>query len=234
MAKNKEDKGPDKTFWMVTFSDLLSLMLTFFVLLLSMSSMQEKELRKITSAFQEGLGVLGFGGPFGMSVRPTPPQVNPQFRAAYREDSKVLHKNLRAQLEKTGSSAKIGTDEAKGKTSVELDTKALFAPGTQGLSAEAQQTLSAIGDVLRYVPGKIRIVGFTDNIPLNGTGRRADNMALSLSRAISVASYLHREAHLDAQRIRVAGYGALKPVADNATAAGRAANRRIQIDVIQN
>ncbi|MFB6261743.1 MAG: flagellar motor protein MotB, partial [Thiohalorhabdaceae bacterium] len=76
MARSK--KEPDKTFWMVTFSDLLSLMLTFFVLLLSMSTMSESSLQRIATAVEEGVGIMGRGGPFGVWIQPSDVRITPQ------------------------------------------------------------------------------------------------------------------------------------------------------------
>jgi chemotaxis protein MotB len=229
MAKN--NKGPDKTFWMVTFSDLLSLMLTFFVLLLSMSTMSDATLQRIASAFEEGLGVMGRSGPFGIWIQPQEVMVNPRMQATYREQMEVLHRNLSSRLEKLGTQAKLGTDPQEGVLALSLQAEALFPSGRTQLTERARQVLAEVGEVLRHVPGRLQVVGHSDNVPMAGSGRRADNWALSLARAVNVAGYLARDVHLDANRINVAGYGPSRPVADNATAEGRAANRRITIEI---
>lgn len=230
MAK-KGDKGPDKSFWMVTFSDLLSLMLTFFVLLLSMSTMSEASLQRIASAFEEGLGIMGRGGPFGIWIQPREVMVNPRMQASYREQMEVLHRNLSTRLEQMGAKAQLGTDPQGDQLALSLQAEALFPSGGTELTGRAREVLSGIGEVLRHVPGRLQVVGHTDSVPMRGSGRIEDNWGLSLARAVNVAHYLARDVHLDPNRISVAGYGPSRPVADNATREGRAANRRITIEI---
>jgi chemotaxis protein MotB len=230
VAKGKK-KGPDKTFWMVTFSDLLSLMLTFFVLLLSMSTMSSQELERISSAFEKGLGVLGHGGPFGLFVEPKEVVIQPSFKAAYRNRMKVLHQNLSSRLAQTGTQAELGTHPEKGEVSLSLPNEALFPSGAAELDARARYVLGQVGEVLRHVNGRVHVVGHSDNVPIAGQGRKQDNWALSLDRAISVAEFFAGEVHLDSNRLSVAGYGPAKPIADNSTEVGREANRRITIKI---
>ncbi|MFA9461501.1 OmpA/MotB family protein [Thiohalorhabdus sp. Cl-TMA] len=232
MAKNKQDRGPDKSFWMVTFSDLLSLMLTFFVLLLSMSVMNQDPLKKISSSFQEGLGILGNGGPFGIWIAPREMVVPPRVPAAYRERMETLHDNLRSRFKKTGPEVELGTDPQTGNLTLNLSAGGMFASASTRLSEEARYALNQIADVLRHIPGRVEVSGHTDNVPMQGSGRKRDNWSLSLARAVNVAGYLVEDRRLDAQRLAVAGYGPSRPVADNGTPEGRAANRRITIEVI--
>ena len=229
MARSK--KEPDKTFWMVTFSDLLSLMLTFFVLLLSMSTMSESSLQRIATAVDQGVGIMGRGGPFGVWIQPTDVRITPQQQATYREEMEVLHRNLSSRLEQTGARARLGTDPEEGALSLSLQAEALFPSGATRLTERARYVLGEIGEVLRHVPGRLQVVGHSDNVPMSGSGRVSDNWGLSLDRAVNVAHYLARDVHLNPNRISVAGYGPSRPVADNATEAGREANRRITIEI---
>ncbi|MEF8794797.1 OmpA/MotB family protein [Thiohalorhabdus sp.] len=227
----KAKKGPDKTFWMVTFSDLLSLMLTFFVLLLSMSTLSESSLQRIASAVDQGLGIIERGGPFGMWIQPQDVKVTPKMQATYRKEMEVLHRNLSSRLEQMGARARLGTDPQGESLTLSLQAEALFPSAETRLTDRARYVLGEVGEVLRHVPGRLQVVGHSDSVPMGGSGRVSDNWALSLDRAVNVAHYLARDVHLDPNRISVAGYGPSRPVADNATEAGRAANRRITIEI---
>ena len=232
MAK-KKNNGPDKSFWMVTFSDLLSLMLTFFVLLLSMSSMSKENLKQISSVFQQGLGIMGNGGPFGMWVPHKETVIPPRVPAAYRERMETLNDNLRSRYKQKGPRVEIGTDPKSGNLEVTLGAEGMFASGSTQLSEDARFTLAQIGEAFSHVPGRLEISGHTDNVPLQGSGRKADNWALSLARAVNVAGYLGEEVGIDRQRLAVAGYGPSQPIASNETPKGREANRRITIELIE-
>jgi outer membrane protein OmpA-like peptidoglycan-associated protein len=101
-----------------------------------------------------------------------------------------------------------------------------FAPNSAQLTAHAQTVLDQIAGILNKAPGsRVGIAGYTDNV-----GKASANLALSQARARATLSYL--SAHgVAASRMSAAGYGASNPVAANATAAGRAANRRIEFTV---
>jgi chemotaxis protein MotB len=228
----------DKTFWMVTFSDLLSLMLTFFVLLLSMSSMSTETIRQLNQSFGEGVGIFGRSGPFGVWIRPRERSVQhnilpPWNLPSYREESEDLKKILKAQVKKFGPSVHVGTDPRSGNLQLTLGSAVLFGSGEIELEGEARAILRAVGESMRHVDGRLHISGHTDNVPINGEGPRADNWALSLARAISVARFWRRELHLNPGRLSVAGYGPMFPVASNDTPEGREANRRITVEVIR-
>ncbi|HKJ89235.1 MAG TPA: flagellar motor protein MotB [Gammaproteobacteria bacterium] len=229
----KKDNGPDKSFWMVTFSDLLSLMLTFFVLLLSMSVMNQKHLKEISSSFQHGLGILGRGGPFGIWIPAKESVVPPRVPAAYRERMQKLDDNLRSQFQHEGPKVEIGTDPRSGNLEVTLSAEGMFASGSTHLSKKAQFVLRQIGGALQPVPGRLEISGHTDNLPIHGSGHKANNWALSLARAVNVAGFFAEDLGFSSQRLAVAGYGPSRPVADNGTAEGRADNRRITIELIK-
>jgi chemotaxis protein MotB len=228
----------DKTFWMVTFSDLLSLMLTFFVLLLSMSTMSKETLQRLNQSFGQGVGIFGRSGPFGIWIqpeeRPVQRQVLPPWNLpSYRQQSENMQEVLKAQVEKLGPSVHVGTDPRSGNLQLTLDSSVLFPSGAVELSGEAREVLRKVGESLRHVDGRLHVEGHSDDVPINGEGPRADNWALSLARAISVASYWRRELHLNPARLSVTGYGPAFPVASNETAEGRAKNRRITVEVVR-
>lgn len=109
-----------------------------------------------------------------------------------------------------------------------IDTTALaFEPGSAALTDSAEAVLAALADLLEREPEfRVRIAGHTDD-----TGRPEVNVRLSAERAEAVASRI--AAHgIDPARLIATGYGATQPVADNATAAGRARNRRIEISYV--
>lgn len=235
VARKKEQ---DKTFWMVTFSDLLSLMLTFFVLLLSMSSMSTETLQRLNQSFGQGVGIFGRSGPFGIWIqpeeRPVQRRVLPPWNLpSYREEAEDMKEVLKAQVQKVGPSVHVGTDPRSGNLQLTLDSSVLFPSGEIDLDPRSREVLRQVGESLRHVDGRLHVAGHTDNVPINGEGPRADNWALSLARAISVASYWRRELYLNPARLSVAGYGPAFPVASNETAEGRAENRRITVEVVR-
>jgi len=108
----------------------------------------------------------------------------------------------------------------------------LFASGTTRVRAEAAMPLDLLGVVLGVHPDvQVEVVGHTDDRSLGGALRRAhtDNWGLSAARAAAVARQLIEAYNVAPERLTIAGRGQTQPIADNATAAGQARNRRIEV-----
>jgi chemotaxis protein MotB len=103
----------------------------------------------------------------------------------------------------------------------------LFASGEAELRSEAGPVLTRLGGLFRKFPAEVLIEGHTDAVPVH-SARFASNWELSAARAVAVARYFQEDG-LPAERLAATGYGEYRPVGDNATAAGRAANRRVEI-----
>lgn len=106
----------------------------------------------------------------------------------------------------------------------------LFDSGSVDLKPEAERVLDQLGTIIqRHATGTIQIEGHTDNVPMSGGGRYSNNDQLSSGRAYSVFDFLMTHTNLDPARVVHAGRGEHSPIADNGTAEGRAANRRVEI-----
>lgn len=122
-----------------------------------------------------------------------------------------------------------------------FSSEVLFPPARAELSPEGEAQIAGVVGLLREVSGEIpaeidwilRVDGHTDNIPLAGSGAFADNWALSQARALSVVRYMTDALGFPPQRLAAAGFGEYRPVANNATEAGRAQNRRIELKLTE-
>jgi chemotaxis protein MotB len=125
------------------------------------------------------------------------------------------------------------TQEARGVV-VSLPEPFLFEPGQAQLTAKARQSLAQLAPVLRKAQAPIRIEGHTDNTPL--TGRKSlytSNWELSTARATAVLRFLVEPGQLKPSQLSVAGYGEFKPIRSNSTSQGKQENRRVDIVVIE-
>ena len=121
------------------------------------------------------------------------------------------------------------TVEMRGNfIAVTANNLVLFDSGRADLREDFLPVARRIAEVLETEPGAIRIVGHTDNVPMSGRGRFRNNQELSVARAEAVAGVI-RPALSEAERVEVIGAGEDDPVADNATAEGRAQNRRVEV-----
>ncbi len=123
---------------------------------------------------------------------------------------------------------RVELTELRGKMTVKMKDKILFASGSAAIGRDGKNALQAVADALRNVQGKtIRVEGHTDDVPTTGTAF-ASNWHLSTARALAVVRFLE-SAGVDPTKLAAAGYGEFQPVADNGTADGRSLNRRIEI-----
>ncbi|AEI62819.1 OmpA/MotB family protein [Corallococcus macrosporus] len=138
------------------------------------------------------------------------------------------YENLAQSLKQEISDGKIELSELKGKMTVQLKDKILFASGSARVGKEGDEALKKIADALKTVQGKIiRVEGHTDDVPTGG-GQFASNWELSLARAMAVVRSL-QDAGVDPTFLSAAGYGQYQPIAANDSAENRSLNRRIEI-----
>ena len=138
------------------------------------------------------------------------------------------YENLAQSLKQEISDGKIELSELKGKMTVQLKDKILFASGSARVGKEGEDALRKIADALKTVQGKIiRVEGHTDDVPTGG-GQFPTNWELSLARAMAVVRSL-QDAGVDPTALSAAGYGQYQPIAPNDSPENRSLNRRIEI-----
>lgn len=129
----------------------------------------------------------------------------------------------------------IEVEQAQEEISITLPGKKLFPPGSVELSDEGREMLLKLANILKGMGDReIRIEGHTDNTKISGSLKKKfpSNWDLSAQRAVNVVKYLISEVGIDPNRLSAVAYGEYRPVAPNASASGRARNRRIVIDVL--
>ena len=147
------------------------------------------------------------------------------------QQAQNLEKEMRADLE----SKDVTISNLKGKLTVNIVDRVLFDSGEAVLKPDGQAVLQKVADLLAKHPElKIHVIGHTDNVPIRmgPHSRFVSNWELSTARALAAVHFLTEQAGVDARRLGAVGYGEFRPIADNATAEGRAKNRRIAITVL--
>jgi chemotaxis protein MotB len=145
------------------------------------------------------------------------------------EKKSTEYESLAKSLEKEISEGKIELSELRGRMTVNLKDKILFASGSARVGKEGQEALLKIAEALKGVQGKIiRVEGHTDDVPTDPKGPFPSNWELSLARAMAVVRAL-QDAGVDPTVLSAAGYGPYQPVAPNDSADHRSLNRRIEI-----
>ncbi len=138
------------------------------------------------------------------------------------------YERLAGQLQGQIKAGQIELSELKGKMTVKLKDKVLFASGSARLNNEGQKALDAVADVFKDLQRKnVIVAGFTDDVPTSG-GAYKDNWDLSSARAISVVRYLASKG-VPTAMLGAAGFSQFRPIAPNDSPANRSQNRRIEI-----
>lgn len=227
-----EDGKLDPNAWMLTFADLTMLLLTFFVLLLTMSSMDTKKLRNIMTHFRASTGVLEFSGPGKVySLGNFINQYNDTESLLVVDQKHFLAKiklvtNIKKKLTDINNQITLSEDE-RG-IALAFHGNILFPPGKATLRKEVYPVLDSIADAIKACPNDILIMGQTDNIPVTSK-IYPSNWELSAYRGLSVLNYFVNKKGLSPSRFSVGGSGSSRPLYPNTTSKNRAMNRRVEI-----
>ena len=225
--------------WVVTFGDLMSLLLCFFVLLLSFSEMDKAKYKEVSGslakafgvqhkvrAFQVPKGVKMIAKDFDQELIPTKPReefVNVQKRVGVQ-----LKKEIETQFHNMRELIQVEVGEKE--VVIRLMGETAFDSGKADIKEQMVPLLLKIGSGLSETKGDIIIAGHTDNVPLTG-GPYGSNLKLSIARAASVAEFLLDKSALPPSRVSTMGFGKYRPMETNDTAEGRKRNRRVEIIV---
>ncbi len=229
MAKKKKgcDCEAGLPAWLATFSDMMTLLLTFFVLLLSMASMDQQKIKEAIGSLQGSLGVMQGGMKTEISVR----ELIPSLEIVEVARRKLIERNyneVRKWLTKLKMEDKVRADRTEQGILIHVDSKVLFQAGAADVNPEATAVLHKIGEVLRTNKAEVRIEGHTDNVPIH-TARYPSNWELSTARAVKALRYFVEEEKMDPLRFSAVGYGDTRPIASNDTPEGRSTNRRVTL-----
>lgn len=237
------DDNEDNNGWLATYSDLVTLLLCFFVLLFSMSSIDNGRFKNVVASFASAfsLGVIDGGGNSiidldTLSNIDYSDKVPKTSQAPEDKEMSNLYTDLRKLINEKGLSSYINLEsDQKGLLLVFRDDL-LFDQGKANLKPSVRDLLFSIANILKDYDKKIRIEGHTDDIPIKNK-HFASNWELSAARAISVVKYFTEELppnhRMPPNRFEVAGLAEFSPVAPNDTAENKQKNRRIEIIIIE-
>ena len=217
--------------WIVTFGDLMSLLLCFFVLMLSFSEMDRNKYRIVSGSLKNAFGMQRkkpvFDSPKGQKM------IAKEFDQAIvlikvQDVVDPILDELEDEFEEFKGFVDVSVEE--DQVTIRMLGEATFDTGQAQLKKDFMPLLLKIGEVLSKTEGEIIIAGHTDNVPVSG-GPYKSNLGLSMARAGSVAEYLLKSTAIKPQRLSTMGFGEYRPLASNDTEEGRQKNRRVEIIV---
>ena len=223
MRKREEDPPRGAPLWMTTYGDMVTLVLTFFVLLFSFAQIDKDKYIQIANSLRGALG--GKTGVLQSGNTVMDDQSGEQTPAVVTEEFKEIMAKLETDIDKTGN-IEIYQDQ-RGLV-ISFKEKLFFAIGKADIRPEALDVLNKIGQILKGDRHQIRVEGHTCDLPIR-TSIYPTNWELSTARATNVTRYLIERVGLSPERLSVAGYGPYRPIVENISEINRARNRRVDI-----
>jgi chemotaxis protein MotB len=212
--------------WLITYADLITLLLAFFIMMYTFSKQDAQKYQEVTSGlktiFSGGSGVVKKGSvaaagvPEGLSKEETRKQLESEFKGMGTE-------------EKVPENVSVISDE-RGIV-IRIMDKAFFDEGKADLKEGAKKALDRISPIIERLPNHLRVEGHTDNVPIR-TAEFRSNWELSVRRATEVVRYLVDGKEFPPVRISAAGFAEHRPLAPNDKPENRARNRRIEIIIV--
>lgn len=242
--KKNEDPPKGAPLWMLTYGDMITLVLTFFILLYSYSTLDVLKWKQVVSSVKGSLGVIdggttlndlelvGQGNPDdSLNERKITEQELIDFERLQQEKIEMEKlKSLLIELLKEIDERIIIDIDERGVI-IRFEDSVLFDKGKADLKLEAKEVLGKLSDILSSVPNYIRIEGHTDDLPIK-TIQFPSNWELSTTRATNVLRYL-LEHGVDPKNLSAVGYGEYHPLVNNENEESRKKNRRVDIVIIR-
>lgn len=211
---------------MVTYSDLVTLLLTFFVLLLSMASMDPVRFTEASSSLKDAFGIHKEPAhvEFAIPILPSSPITD--FSPIQIQTTERVYEKVKSQIDSLRLNNDIGVIKDDNDSIIlRINDSVLFGPGESKISPKALPILRNIADIVRPLPMDIRIEGHTDDIPIRDN--KFGNWDLSVDRSVSVLRYFSMSDLLSLDRLAAVGYGKDKPIVPNKDDLSRSKNRRV-------
>jgi len=224
MPKKKCECPPGAPAWMTTFSDLMSLLLCFFVLIVSMSSVDPDEFDKASGALKGSLGILT-EDPSTMEIIP---EIVPKISDVDLGELSMAISKLQDFVETQKQKESVQVVITSKGIAVRILTPLLFDQGMAELRPQGLPFLAKIFDLAKDWENRIRIVGHTDDIPVKNALYES-NWELSFTRARNVMKFAVNYSKMPPERFSIVGYGEYRPAFPNDYEENRKKNRRIEI-----
>ena len=229
--KRREEEQENHERWLLTYSDLITLLLAFFIMMYTLSKQDAQKYQEVSAylraIFTGGTAILQKGA--GSGAGATPVEIpTPTLEELNKEIMRQLEQEIRAMMPADSKEHNITVFVDERGIVVRVLDKAFFDEGKADLKDRAKNTIQKIIPIIKKVNRQVRIEGHTDNVPIR-TNEFRSNWELSVRRATEVVRYIIEYGELAPEMISAAGYAEYRPLMPNTSAEYRAMNRRIEI-----
>lgn len=252
MARNRKRQEAHENHerWLITYSDLITLLLIFFIIMYAMSKVDQSkyevlaqslkfEFKKADTLMPNGTGVMGAnnpskGGDIEQNVQQAMKEMKEKEEWEKREKQlEDLLQKIQTYIAQNNLQTQVSVADTPRGVAVTLNDLFLFDLGKADLKAAAYPILNQLASLFPTLEATISIEGHTDDIPLSTGSVYKDNWGLSQARSLSVLRYFIYNSKLDEKRFISTSYADTRPVAENNSAENRAKNRRVEIVVLR-
>lgn len=227
MPKRRRSSGDHENLerWLLTYADLITLLLAFFVVMYSMSRVDAKKFGKMAEALN---GVLKGGDQI---IKNETESRKTGHGLLQLGNLKMIQQQIEERFKEINRQGEIKSELTERGLVVHIMESALFGEASADLKPRALEILDLIADKVRPLPNHVRIEGHTDDRPIN-TIVYPSNWELSSARATAVVRYLTSLHGIAPDRISALGYGEYRPISPNSSIENRAQNRRVDIVIL--
>lgn len=251
--KQKKASSAGAPAWMATYSDLMSLLLTFFVLLFSMSSVSEEQFKAVAESLRMALAgssndsileesgssitdlnasdieVVEQTSPDDMTMEN--PESSAQSENVIPEEVQELYETANQYMVDNGIESDLTISRDAEGVYIDIQESILFTSGSADVTTSGEETLGTLSGLFDLFNNKIVVEGYTDNVPMN-TAKFPSNWELSTGRALAVLRYLSEQSGVAPDRLSAKGYGEHSPLVPNDSDENRALNRRVNVIIM--
>ena len=223
--RKKGNEGPAGGGWEIVYSGFVLILLCFFIMLSSFSTMEEAKIMRFVKSFVDAVGIMPGGLKFdsGATVLPKSADIVDSNDKLAQLFSELAELNERLKKEKDITLAY----SPKGLV-MRLSDRALFDVGVADISPQAVPLLQKVEDIIARTNFEVRIEGHSDNLPIK-TAQFPSNWELSTARAVNVLRFFLETGRISSQRMSAVGFGEFQPMVPNDSIEHRAQNRRVEI-----
>ncbi len=234
MRKKKGGGHNNSERWLLTYSDLITLLMIFFVVMYALSNVDVAKYKQISESLRVAMGggktIIGNDDAANVDSEIKPVDDN-QTSQTEKTKMEELKRSVDKYLEQNGLNQSVSTKVDERGLVVSINDTLFFDTGKADVKPDYAKKLIEIGKILSQLNNYIRIEGHTDNIPIK-TSEYSSNWQLSSARAANVTELLVNQAGIAPKKLSAVGYGEFRPIGDNSTEEGRLKNRRVDIIII--
>jgi chemotaxis protein MotB len=227
MKRRRRHSGDDENLdrWLLTYADLITLLLAFFVVMYSMSQIDNKKFGQVSDA----LSTILRGGTSVLKYKDEPTRSGHGLLKLGK--LRMVQQVIDEKFKQLGKNEALQTEITERGLVVHILESTLFDQGSAVLKSRAMEVLDLIADLLQGRPNHIRVEGHTDDMPI-ATAVYPSNWELSSARATTVVRYFADNYAIPPDRISALGYGMYRPVVPNNSIENRARNRRVDVVIL--